>query len=152
MRKIESKGVDRRRFMRSFGESEMVIMCKRPPGPGPKPLRQARRARVHGCHGKFFTSAARDHRGENTDWSVFKRSMSSGLARGWTPVRVKKTRQNKIMEPASDSIGSGKALNSCRHQRGKQIRAHQRAGLRTSPFHHRAARAHIDAVRDSLYS
>ena len=28
----------------------------------------------------------------------------------WPPVRVKKTRQNKRLEPRSDSIGTGKAL------------------------------------------
>jgi len=28
----------------------------------------------------------------------------------WTPVRVKKTRQNKKLEPRSDSIGTAKAL------------------------------------------
>src|SRR5271154_4644563 len=28
----------------------------------------------------------------------------------WIPVRVKKTRQNKNLEPRSDSIGTGKAL------------------------------------------
>src|SRR5260370_36970301 len=28
----------------------------------------------------------------------------------WTPVRVKKTRQNKKLEPRSDSIGTEKAL------------------------------------------
>ena len=32
----------------------------------------------------------------------------------WNPVRVKKTRQNKIMEPASDLIRSGKALAAFR--------------------------------------
>ena len=37
--------------------------------------------------------------------------MSSGLTRGRIPVRVKKTRQIKIIEPASDSIRSGKALD-----------------------------------------
>src|ERR1700742_91916 len=30
----------------------------------------------------------------------------------WTPVRVKKTRQNKNLEPGSDSIRTGNALNS----------------------------------------
>jgi hypothetical protein len=33
-------------------------------------------------------------------YSVFKRSMSSGLTRGRIPVRVKKTRQNRKLEPA----------------------------------------------------
>jgi hypothetical protein len=32
-------------------------------------------------------------------YSVFKRNMSLGLTRGSTPVRVKKTRQNQIIEP-----------------------------------------------------
>jgi hypothetical protein len=31
-------------------------------------------------------------------YSVFERSMSSGLTRGWNPVRVKKTRQNNNPE------------------------------------------------------
>jgi hypothetical protein len=43
--------------------------------------------------------------------SVFERGMASGLTRGWIPVRVKKTRQIKIMEPAS---GSPKAEGSMR--------------------------------------
>jgi hypothetical protein len=30
-----------------------------------------------------------------------------GLDPGWKPVRVKKTRQNKNLEPRSDSIGTG---------------------------------------------
>src|SRR5437667_8345837 len=42
--------------------------------------------------------------------SVFQRSMPSDLIRGWTPVRVKKTRQNRNPEPGSDSIRTGKAL------------------------------------------
>jgi hypothetical protein len=36
--------------------------------------------------------------------------MPSDLIRGWVPVRVKKTRQNKRLEPRSDSIGTEKAL------------------------------------------
>jgi hypothetical protein len=44
--------------------------------------------------------------------SVFERSMSSGLTRGWIPVRMKKTRQTKSQSPASDSIRSGKAQSS----------------------------------------
>jgi hypothetical protein len=35
--------------------------------------------------------------------------MPSDLIRGWIPVRVKKTRQNKNLEPRSDSIGTEKA-------------------------------------------
>jgi Na+/melibiose symporter-like transporter len=42
--------------------------------------------------------------------SVFQRSMPSDLIRGWRPVRVKKTRQTKNLEPRSDSIGTEKAL------------------------------------------
>src|SRR5258708_26289995 len=41
------------------------------------------------------------------DHSVFERSMPSDLIRGWTPVRVKKTRQNKRVEPGSDAIRTG---------------------------------------------
>ncbi len=36
--------------------------------------------------------------------------MPSDLIRGWIPVRVKKTRQNKNPEPRSDSIGTERAL------------------------------------------
>jgi hypothetical protein len=36
--------------------------------------------------------------------------MPSDLIRGWTPVRIKKTRQNKNLEPGSDSIRNDKAL------------------------------------------
>jgi hypothetical protein len=36
--------------------------------------------------------------------------MPSDLIRGWIPVRVKKTRQNKRLELRSDSIGTEKAL------------------------------------------
>ena len=36
--------------------------------------------------------------------------MPSDLIRGWIAVRVKKTRQNKKIEPRSDSIGTEKAL------------------------------------------
>jgi hypothetical protein len=36
----------------------------------------------------------------------FERSMPSDLIRGWEPVRVKKTRQNKKVEIGSDSIRS----------------------------------------------
>ena len=35
----------------------------------------------------------------STDESVFERSMPSDSIRGWIPVRVKKTRQNKGLEP-----------------------------------------------------
>jgi len=35
--------------------------------------------------------------------------MPSDLIRGWRPVRVKKTRQIKNLEPRSDSIGTEKA-------------------------------------------
>jgi hypothetical protein len=38
------------------------------------------------------------------DQSVFKRSMPSGLTRGWIPVRVKKMRQIKNLQPRFDSI------------------------------------------------
>jgi hypothetical protein len=34
------------------------------------------------------------------------------LKQKWIPVRVKKTRQNKKVEPRSDSIGTEKALGS----------------------------------------
>jgi hypothetical protein len=33
--------------------------------------------------------------------------MPSDLIRGWVPVRVKKARQNKNLEPRFDSIGTG---------------------------------------------
>jgi dodecin len=40
----------------------------------------------------------------------FRAKACPGLDPGWIPVRVKKTRQNKNLEPGSDSIGTGKAL------------------------------------------
>src|SRR6478752_3133972 len=40
----------------------------------------------------------------------FRAKACPGLLRGWTPVRVKKTRQNKRIEPGSDSIRTEKAL------------------------------------------
>src|SRR5882757_2276849 len=40
----------------------------------------------------------------------FRAKAYPGLDPGWTPVRVKKTRQNKRVEPGSDSIGTDKAL------------------------------------------
>jgi DNA-binding MarR family transcriptional regulator len=43
-------------------------------------------------------------------WSVFKGSMPSDLIRGWKPVRVKKTRQIKNLEPRFDSIETEEAL------------------------------------------
>jgi AraC-like DNA-binding protein len=45
----------------------------------------------------------------------------------WIPVRVKKTRQVKNLEPRSDSIGTGKALAGAR---GDLAAAAQRRGLR----------------------
>jgi len=33
--------------------------------------------------------------------------MPPDLIRGWTPVRIKKTRQNKNLEPGSDTIRTG---------------------------------------------
>src|SRR6266446_5520339 len=39
--------------------------------------------------------------------------MPPDLIRGWLPVRVKKTRQIKNLEPRSDSIGTEKALELC---------------------------------------
>ena len=38
--------------------------------------------------------------------------MPSDLIRGWTPVRVKKTPQNKKLAPGSDSIRTDKALDA----------------------------------------
>jgi hypothetical protein len=40
----------------------------------------------------------------------FRAKACPGLDPGWIPVRVKKTRQNKNLEPRSDSIGTEKAL------------------------------------------
>src|SRR5882724_8321448 len=40
----------------------------------------------------------------------FQAKACPGLDPGWIPVRVKKTRQNKKIEPRSDSIGTEKAL------------------------------------------
>jgi hypothetical protein len=47
--------------------------------------------------------------------SVFKRSMPPGLIRGWRPVRVKKTRQIKNLEPRFDSIETERALVHHQH-------------------------------------
>src|SRR5215204_4615110 len=40
----------------------------------------------------------------------FQAKACPALDAGWIPVRVKKTRQNKKVEPRSDSIGTEKAL------------------------------------------
>src|ERR1700735_954430 len=40
----------------------------------------------------------------------FRAKACPGLDPGWIPVRVKKTRQNKNLEPRSDSIGTEEAL------------------------------------------
>jgi hydroxymethylpyrimidine/phosphomethylpyrimidine kinase len=49
--------------------------------------------------------------GNNTPrYSVFKRSMSSDVIRGWIPVRVKKTRQTRIQSFGSDSVRTEFAL------------------------------------------
>src|SRR3984885_13300715 len=40
----------------------------------------------------------------------FRAKACPGLDPGWIPVRVKKTRQNKRLEPGSDSIRTDKAL------------------------------------------
>jgi hypothetical protein len=42
----------------------------------------------------------------------FRAKACPGLDPGWIPVRVKKTRQNKNLEPRSDSIGTEKALGA----------------------------------------
>src|SRR5260221_13781413 len=66
----------------------------------------------------------------------FQAKACPGLDPGWIPVRVKKTSQNKKIEPRSDSIGTEKALGlvfprkmpenrrekECRHE----IRRHHR--------------------------
>src|SRR5258706_146712 len=39
----------------------------------------------------------------------------------WTPVRVKKTRQMKSLEPRSDSIGTEEALGSLRRERNETV-------------------------------
>src|SRR6266567_3869967 len=46
----------------------------------------------------------------------FQAKACPGLDPGWIPVRVKKTRQNKKLEPRSDSIGTEKALVLLRHK------------------------------------
>ncbi len=50
--------------------------------------------------------------GDMGDQSVFERSMPSDLIRGWKPVRVKKTRQIKNLEPRFDLIETEKALGA----------------------------------------
>src|SRR5712671_1958504 len=54
----------------------------------------------------------------------------------WTPVRVKKTRQNKKLEPRSDSIGTEKALASRPGRGAAFFTLLRRAGT------HNAIRAH----------
>jgi hypothetical protein len=44
------------------------------------------------------------------DLERFRAKACPGLDPGWIPVRVKKTRQNKNLEPRSDSIGTEKAI------------------------------------------
>src|ERR1700722_5747606 len=43
------------------------------------------------------------------------RSVLERFRAKWIPVRVKKTRQNKILEPRSDSIGTEQALGNVEH-------------------------------------
>src|SRR5882757_2500570 len=75
----------------------------------------------------------------------FRAKAYPGLDPGWTPVRVKKTRQNKGIEPGSDSIRTDKSLGTsfararggCRftqYQRGtKHDVDDRRGGLREFP-------------------
>src|SRR5258706_3295156 len=69
----------------------------------------------------------------------FRAKAYPGLDPGWTPVRVKKTRQNKRVEPGSDSIRTDKALGTpfaragggCRftqYQRGTKYDVDDRRG------------------------
>src|SRR6266404_2129299 len=69
----------------------------------------------------------------------FRAKACPGLDPGWTPVRVKKTRQNKRVEPGSDSIRTDKALGTpfararggCRftqYQRGTKYDVDDRRG------------------------
>jgi hypothetical protein len=46
----------------------------------------------------------------------FRAKACPALDAGWIPVRVKKTRQNKNLEPRSDSIGTEEALAAWKYQ------------------------------------
>ncbi len=52
---------------------------------------------------------------EGSCHSVFRAKACPGLDPGWRPVRVKKTRQNKILNPGSDAIRTDQALTLGRH-------------------------------------
>jgi hypothetical protein len=49
--------------------------------------------------------------------AAFKLDSLERFRAKWIPVRVKKTRQNKNLEPRSDSIGTEKALADARQSR-----------------------------------
>jgi hypothetical protein len=55
---------------------------------------------------------------QRVDPERFQAKACPGLDPGWTPVRVKKTLQNKKTEPRSDAIGTEKAL--CHPLTGRQ--------------------------------
>src|SRR5258708_26296294 len=68
----------------------------------------------------------------------------------WIPVRVKKTRQNKRIEPRSDSIGTEKALEL--RFRLDQNRSSAKTGLTSPPRTVRPfpARVHRQAARECV--
>src|SRR5260221_13428090 len=72
----------------------------------PKSITAGVRATAFACWSGWLRNITKPR----NNYSVFERSMPPDLIRGWTPVRVKKTRQNKRVEPGSDSIRTDKAL------------------------------------------
>src|ERR1700685_2673418 len=57
-----------------------------------------------------------DSDGENRRLDRFRAKACPALDAGWIPVRVKKARQNKNLEPRSDSIGTEEALAAGKYQ------------------------------------
>src|SRR5437773_12250746 len=85
------------RQVRGIPETEPGDRGKRQDGRGPGNPVQA----VPGLGGR----TGRESAGSSRAGATLERFRAK-----WTPVRVKKTRQNKNLEPGSDSIGTEKAL------------------------------------------
>src|SRR5205807_5462995 len=80
-----------------------------PPSRGEGRQARRRRRRAARCDRAGRGPRGGAGRGVNSH-SAFVRSMPADLIRGWIPVRIKKTRQNKKLESGSDSIRTDKAL------------------------------------------
>jgi hypothetical protein len=59
--------------------------------------------------------------------------MPSDVIRGWTPLRVKKTRQNKNLEPGSDPIRTGLYAAGDRYAAAAMFRGFATYSFRTVP-------------------